>query len=110
VVAEGEAVGGVAGVARDRTLLLLKGRPDRVRRPNSDSGTERRTGRRRIRCPRCGWEPGRHDRWACTCLHSWNTFDTGGVCPACGREWSETQCLRCNAWSRHADWYTDEPC
>jgi hypothetical protein len=45
----------------------------------------------------------------CLCLHVWNTFDTRGVCPACGREWSETQCLRCKAWSRHEDWYVEEP-
>jgi len=39
----------------------------------------------------------------------WNTFDTRGVCPACGREWQETQCRRCDAWSRHEDWYVEEP-
>jgi hypothetical protein len=88
-------------------LLLLKGDPDRVRAPGADEDAGRRPGRRRIRCPRCGWEPGRHDRWMCTCLHSWNTFDTGGVCPACERRWTETQCRRCAAWSRHEDWYED---
>ena len=35
----------------------------------------------RIRCPLCGWSPRNDDRWSCTCGHSWNTFDTGGVCP-----------------------------
>jgi predicted amidophosphoribosyltransferase len=45
----------------------------------------------------------------CLCLYVWNTFDTRGVCPACGREWSQTQCPRCKAWSRHEDWYTEEP-
>ncbi len=100
----------VAWVVRDRTVLLLKGRlPDRMRSPVSDSRPDEEQGRRRIRCPSCGWEPGRNDRWACTCLHLWNTFETGGVCPACGRQWSETQCPRCNSWSRHEDWYVDEP-
>jgi hypothetical protein len=27
-----------------------------------------------------------------TCGHEWNTFDTGGVCPACVHQWTETQC------------------
>ncbi len=59
-------------------------------------------------CPRCGWEPARSDRWMCLCLHVWNTFETRGVCPGCGRAWQETQCLRCHALSRHDDWYQDE--
>jgi hypothetical protein len=37
----------------------------------------------RIKCPLCGWSPRKDDRWACSCGHTWNTFDTGGVCPAC---------------------------
>jgi hypothetical protein len=37
----------------------------------------------RIRCPLCGWSPRKDDRWACGCGHRWNTFDTGGVYPAC---------------------------
>ena len=62
----------------------------------------------RIRCPRCGWEPRPADRWMCSCLHHWNTFETGGVCPSCGRKWQETQCPRCHAWSPHRDWYVSE--
>ena len=37
----------------------------------------------RIRCPLCGWSPRKDDVWSCTCGHEWNTFETGGVCPAC---------------------------
>jgi hypothetical protein len=66
------------------------------------------TGGPRIRCPRCAWEPSRHDAWACSCLHVWNTFETGGVCPACGRQWQETQCPKCDAWSPHLAWYVEE--
>ena len=102
-------MGTLAWLARDGAFLLLKDGPFRLREPDSDSRTGLDDGRGRIRCPSCGWEPGRHDRWACTCLHLWNTFDTGGVCPACGREWAETQCPRCNSWSRHLEWYADEP-
>src|SRR5690349_22437659 len=68
-----------------------------------------RTRGPRIRCPKCAWEPRREDTWACACLHQWNTFDTGGVCPACQRQWLETQCPRCDGWSAHLAWYvTDE--
>ena len=90
------------------TLLLLKGDPSQLGPPRVDEDERVRHGGLRIRCPRCGWEPQRSDCWMCTCLHLWNTFDTRGVCPACGREWRETQCRRCLAWSPHADWYLEE--
>ena len=62
----------------------------------------------RIRCPRCQWEPGKRDRWRCDpggCGHDWNTFETHGRCPSCEKQWSETACFRCSAWSPHDDWY-----
>ncbi|OFW06528.1 MAG: hypothetical protein A3H96_12710 [Acidobacteria bacterium RIFCSPLOWO2_02_FULL_67_36] len=62
---------------------------------------------RRIRCPKCGWEPGRGDRWVCApgCGHSWNTFETRGACPGCDKHWTSTACLRCHEWSPHIEWY-----
>lgn len=62
---------------------------------------------KKIRCPKCFWRPKREDRWMCgeDCLHSWNTFDTAGVCPACHKQWEWTACLRCSQWSRHSEWY-----
>jgi len=71
-------------------------------RPGDDSGGAG------IRCPQCAWEPGRADAWTCACLHVWNTFETGGVCPACARHWLLTQCPRCDTWSPHLAWYVDE--
>ncbi|HYL36356.1 MAG TPA: hypothetical protein VEV17_10625 [Bryobacteraceae bacterium] len=59
----------------------------------------------RIRCPLCGWQPGASDTWSCSCGHAWNTFDTGGVCPACIQQWMSTQCPSCGGWSPHSDWY-----
>lgn len=60
-----------------------------------------------IYCPKCQWEPLPSSRWCCTgsCGCVWNTFDTGGVCPECGRAWEETQCLSCHQRSAHSDWY-----
>jgi len=56
------------------------------------------------RCPLCGWSPRKEDRWFCECGYSWNTFDTGGVCPASLHQWTETQCLSCSGWSPHSYW------
>jgi hypothetical protein len=90
-------------------LLLLKGDPANLRPPKVGDRLGERGGAPRIRCPACAWEPRREDQWTCGCDHSWNTFDTGGVCPACGRRWAETQCPKCHVWSRHDDWYADDP-
>jgi len=61
-----------------------------------------------IRCPICGWTPREYDRWMCTCRHMWNTFDTGGVCPACMLQWKYTMCPACQIWSAHSDWYQED--
>ena len=90
-------------------FLLRKHEPTRVRVPDVDERPVRGAGGAQIRCPRCAWEPGPDDRWTCSCLHTWNTFDTRGVCPACTRRWLETQCLRCLVWSPHDAWYVIDP-
>jgi hypothetical protein len=83
-----------------RSATALPGRPETAHRgKGSDEGDGR------IRCPLCKWEPGADSRWMCTCRTIWNTFDTGGVCPGCLKQWTRTACLRCHRWSAHSDWY-----
>ena len=90
-------------------LHLLKGHPTPVHVPDLEERKERDRGDAGVRCPQCGWEPSADDRWACSCLHLWNTFQTRGVCPACEKQWLETQCPRCNEWSLHEHWYYSSP-
>jgi hypothetical protein len=58
------------------------------------------------RCPRCGTGVRSEDRWNCdaACGAIWNTFRTDGICPGCGRHWSEAQCSWCGAWSTLEAW------
>ena len=72
-----------------------------------DSGKSGGPSGPRIRCPLCGWRPGKHDRWICKCRHIWNTFDTGGICPACLYQWMETGCHACKKMSPHSAWYAE---
>lgn len=61
----------------------------------------------KIACPRCAWEPRAYHTWICSCFHTWNTFDTGGRCPNCRKQWEHTHCPSCQEWSPHLDWYWD---
>lgn len=69
------------------------------------SATKDRDRESKIRCPKCRWRPEKRSRWSCLCGHSWNTFDTHGVCPSCAIVWRETACPSCHQWSPHEDWY-----
>ncbi|MGE3915020.1 MAG: hypothetical protein AB7F78_04910 [Hyphomicrobiaceae bacterium] len=80
---------------------------------------ERKPRKVRIRCPHCRWQPGRGSTWTClpighpeyfrdACGHSWNTFDTRGVCPGCKHQWLHTSCLSCGRWALHEAWYERE--
>ena len=64
----------------------------------------------RIFCPKCEWVPQPADRWMClpSCGCEWNTFETCGVCPGCGKDWKDTMCLACNGWSPHIEWYHEQ--
>jgi hypothetical protein len=101
-------------VTGDRVLLpssVLEAK--RATDPGDVHGTDEElergdpTRRRKLRCPKCAWEPKETDVWSCVCFCVWNTFLTAGVCPACGRQWSETQCHHCGEWSPHLAWYED---
>ena len=58
-----------------------------------------------IFCPKCEERPGILDEWVCTCGCVWNTFETCGVCPDCGKVWEFTACYNCGQWSLHSAWY-----
>ena len=69
-----------------------------------------RTGRPRIRCPRCGWQPDGKPYWQCElCFTTFDTFKTRAHCPKCPNHWEFTQCIQCGIQSRHDDWYVEEP-
>jgi hypothetical protein len=60
-------------------------------------------------CPRCGFRPNQFTMWQCTpdCGFLWSTFDTHGKCPRCRKQWNDTACPSCHAWSKHNDWYLE---
>jgi len=64
-----------------------------------------------IACPKCDWRPSPETLWTCTCGHQWNSFETHGICPACSKVWTVTQCSGpegCGEYSDHEDWYHAE--
>jgi hypothetical protein len=83
--------------------------PDKSGGVKQEERLEDTVGGGRIRCPKCGWRPRKSDTWWCRCGCVWNTFDTAGRCPDCGRQWRNTCCLKCHQWSPHEDWYTAKP-
>jgi hypothetical protein len=91
------------GMVMDREIEADPKSP--VREPATEQTAETGKGEDRIRCPFCGWTPSARDTWMCSCLHLWNTFDTGGVCPECLKQWMETQCPKCHHWTPHSAWY-----
>src|SRR5262245_34939810 len=96
----------ISWLALPLVVGFVKGRTDVV-----PDVKDREGGYSGIRCPACHWQPEKHSRWLCEpgCGHSWNTFDTRGLCPGCAKKWFHTACLECATWSAHEAWYvTDE--
>ncbi|HUL77509.1 MAG TPA: peptidase M50, partial [Vicinamibacteria bacterium] len=62
----------------------------------------RRTG---FSCPSCRTAPPIGTFWACgRCRTSFDTFETGAVCPTCGATFAETRCVDCGRPSTMAEW------
>lgn len=87
-------------------VLFVRGK-DRVSTDITERTNDNDAG---IRCPSCRWRPTRTDTWACNpgCNYTWNTFETRGECPSCGKRWSSTQCIKCGSWHLHNDWYDNK--
>lgn len=65
----------------------------------------KKTNDKIIMCTICEWNPDGEAHWACSCGHSWNTFDTKGKCPKCKIQWEVTFCPGCGQTTPHKDWY-----
>ncbi len=68
---------------------------------------ERETMPRRagFACPSCGASPPMGMFWTCSnCGTQFDTFETGGVCPRCGRVFAVTSCADCGKASPIAQW------
>lgn len=56
-------------------------------------------------CPSCGAAPALGTHWKCPrCRQTFDTFETGAVCPLCGSQFSTTMCLECQQLSPLNDW------
>ena len=56
-------------------------------------------------CPRCKNEPPLGAFWKCaTCQQPFDTFQSGGSCPACSARFAVTQCLDCGASHPIGEW------
>jgi Zn-dependent protease/predicted RNA-binding Zn-ribbon protein involved in translation (DUF1610 family) len=63
---------------------------------------ERRPG---FACPSCGNAPLMGRFWRCVnCKTSFDTFETGAICPSCGSSYGVTMCGDCRAMSPIAQW------
>jgi Zn-dependent protease len=56
-------------------------------------------------CPRCKTAPPLGDLWRCgRCGQSFDTFQTGAVCPHCSAHFAVTKCLDCGAAQPISEW------
>ena len=64
-----------------------------------------------IRCPNCLYPPPKGSYWRCDekekqgCGFAFDTFQTGAICPRCGRKFSYTQCPICGNWAPYSKWF-----
>lgn len=58
-------------------------------------------------CPTCGIAPAAGTHWKCTrCGQTFDTFETGAVCPLCKSQFSTTMCMDCQQLHPLNDWVT----
>ena len=80
-----------SGVQHARQLLLI------AKLPRRDGYT----------CPSCKAAPPIGNFWKCgKCGQSFDTFQTGGVCPNCGTQYPVTRCLDCGHQHPMQEWAT----
>jgi Zn-dependent protease len=61
-------------------------------------------------CPACHASPPTGEYWRCgKCRKTFDTFQTGALCPHCGTQFSVTQCLDCGITSPFAAWVKPPP-
>jgi hypothetical protein len=60
-------------------------------------------------CPMCHAAPPAGPYWKCSCGHLFDTFETGAVCPGCGKSFGSTACLDCGAQSPLSKWQIPWP-
>jgi Zn-dependent protease len=59
-------------------------------------------------CPNCRTAPPRGAFWQCRlCGESFDTFETGAVCPNCSAHHATTTCMDCGESSAVSDWIVD---
>jgi Zn-dependent protease len=56
-------------------------------------------------CPSCKAAPPLGDYWKCgNCQHSFDTFQSGAVCPNCGAQFPVTRCVECGQQHPFHEW------
>jgi hypothetical protein len=56
-------------------------------------------------CPSCKTAPHIGPNWRCSdCTATFDTFETLGQCPTCGKKFAQTRCLNCGALHAVGEW------
>lgn len=58
-------------------------------------------------CPSCGAAPHVGAHWKCaSCNQTFDTFESGAVCPWCGAQYNMTMCMDCHQFHPMNEWVT----
>lgn len=67
--------------------------------------SEKLPRRQGFACPSCGTAPAVGTHWKCPrCRQTFDTFETGAVCPLCSSHFATTMCLECQQQHPMSDW------